>query len=230
MNNQAVVYWLKAGQLALKRSANLEAASHLRKGLELVGSLPGSEERLRLELSLESATGHGNDCSQGLGCSGGPSSLFESADARRHAERQDLRYSPRCEARARIRPFQATCARPRCWATNANRSDWSSRKRPIIQVTSSKRIISSGGSTFISVTTTPANFMRAMAWPPMITSGIVTLPGAMPDTTPVYAAGRFPHRCSSCAASPDQAVARSREAIALAERDLHPLSTGAGAD
>ena len=38
---QAVAYWLKAGQQALKRSANLEAMAHLGKGLELVAALPG---------------------------------------------------------------------------------------------------------------------------------------------------------------------------------------------
>jgi class 3 adenylate cyclase/predicted ATPase len=54
---QAAAYWLKAGQQALKRSANLEAAAHLRKGLELLGSLPDSESRLRQELSLQTAMG-----------------------------------------------------------------------------------------------------------------------------------------------------------------------------
>ena len=53
----AAAYWLKAGQRALKRSANLEAAAHLAKGLEAVALLAESEERARLELSLQTATG-----------------------------------------------------------------------------------------------------------------------------------------------------------------------------
>jgi class 3 adenylate cyclase/predicted ATPase len=57
LTEQAVAYWLKAGQRALKRSANLEAAAHLRKGLELVASLPDSEGRQRQELSLQTAIG-----------------------------------------------------------------------------------------------------------------------------------------------------------------------------
>ena len=43
LTEQAVAYWLKAGQQALKRSANLEAMAHLGKGLELVASLPDTE-------------------------------------------------------------------------------------------------------------------------------------------------------------------------------------------
>ncbi|MER8709765.1 AAA family ATPase [Mesorhizobium sp. M1088] len=83
VNYQAAVYWLKAGQLALKRSANLEAASHLRKGLELVGSLPGSEDRLRLELSLESATGTAMIAAKGWGA---PEVLQAFSSARRLAD------------------------------------------------------------------------------------------------------------------------------------------------
>ncbi|SJM30521.1 adenylate/guanylate cyclase domain-containing protein [Mesorhizobium delmotii] len=52
---QAIEYWLKAGQQALKRSANREAVAHLGKGLEVVGSLPDSEGRLRQELRLQNA-------------------------------------------------------------------------------------------------------------------------------------------------------------------------------
>ena len=54
---QAVAYWLKAGQQALKRSANPEAFAHLGKGLELVASLPETEDRLRQEIHLQSAMG-----------------------------------------------------------------------------------------------------------------------------------------------------------------------------
>ena len=54
---QAIPYWLKAGQRALKRSAHHEAVALFAKGLELVASLPASEGRLRQELSLQTAMG-----------------------------------------------------------------------------------------------------------------------------------------------------------------------------
>lgn len=47
----AVQLWLRAGQQALSRSANLEALSHLRAGLALIGHL-APDEGARLELSL----------------------------------------------------------------------------------------------------------------------------------------------------------------------------------
>ena len=37
---KAVVYWLKAGQKSLERSATTEAAAHLQKGLDVVDGLP----------------------------------------------------------------------------------------------------------------------------------------------------------------------------------------------
>ena len=37
---QAIPYWQRAGERALQRWANLEAISHLKKGLELLGSIP----------------------------------------------------------------------------------------------------------------------------------------------------------------------------------------------
>jgi class 3 adenylate cyclase/tetratricopeptide (TPR) repeat protein len=55
----AVAYWLKAGQLALARSAMSEAVAQLRKGLELLSSAPDSvvtqEHELRLQVALGSA-------------------------------------------------------------------------------------------------------------------------------------------------------------------------------
>ena len=53
----AIAYWLKAGNLALSRSANAEAVKHLRKGLELTQSQVPSDERARQELKFYLALG-----------------------------------------------------------------------------------------------------------------------------------------------------------------------------
>jgi class 3 adenylate cyclase/predicted ATPase len=53
----AVGYWLRAGQLAAGRSANVEAIAHLRSGLASLGALPPGEPRTRLELPLQLALG-----------------------------------------------------------------------------------------------------------------------------------------------------------------------------
>src|SRR5262249_38515958 len=50
-------YWLRAGNLALSRSANAEAVKHLGQGIELTRSLAPSPERVRKELGFHMALG-----------------------------------------------------------------------------------------------------------------------------------------------------------------------------
>lgn len=50
---QAIPYWQRAGQRALERSANLEAISHLARGIELTSRLQDSPERAHQELALQ---------------------------------------------------------------------------------------------------------------------------------------------------------------------------------
>ena len=51
---QAIPYWQQAGQRAVQRSANVEAISHLTKGLELLKTLPDTPERAQQELCCKS--------------------------------------------------------------------------------------------------------------------------------------------------------------------------------
>ncbi len=54
---KAVRYWHLAGEKALERSANAEAAGHLARGLELLGELPDPAARRPLELELRLTLG-----------------------------------------------------------------------------------------------------------------------------------------------------------------------------
>jgi predicted ATPase/class 3 adenylate cyclase len=54
---RAIGYWLKAGERAAERSANLEAIRHLTRGLEALKTLPESLERDRRELAFQIAVG-----------------------------------------------------------------------------------------------------------------------------------------------------------------------------
>ena len=54
---QAVAYWLKAGQQALASSAMTEAVAQLRKGLNLLADLPDGWWRQQQELDLQTALG-----------------------------------------------------------------------------------------------------------------------------------------------------------------------------
>jgi predicted ATPase/class 3 adenylate cyclase len=54
---QAVPYWQRAGQRAIERSANLEAISHLTRGLAVLQTLPETPHRTQQELTLQLALG-----------------------------------------------------------------------------------------------------------------------------------------------------------------------------
>lgn len=84
--DQAGEYWLKAGQQALTRSANIEALGHLGKGLEVVASLPSTEARLKREVHLQNAMGVAAMAVKGWGA---PDVLHAFSSARKLCERLD---------------------------------------------------------------------------------------------------------------------------------------------
>jgi predicted ATPase len=55
--DQAIPCWQRAGQRAIERSANMEAISHLTKGLELVELLSDEAERIQQELTVQTILG-----------------------------------------------------------------------------------------------------------------------------------------------------------------------------
>jgi len=57
LNEKAVSFWQQAGQIAMRRSAIIEAVNHFSKGLELLESLPDSPERVSQELALQITLG-----------------------------------------------------------------------------------------------------------------------------------------------------------------------------
>jgi class 3 adenylate cyclase len=63
----AAGYWLAAGRLAARRSANSEAVAHLRRGIAAVRGLPETVERNRMELALQLALGPALVSSRGFG-------------------------------------------------------------------------------------------------------------------------------------------------------------------
>jgi class 3 adenylate cyclase/predicted ATPase len=54
---QAVGYWYKAGQSAVQRSAHVEAISHLTKGLELLQTLPETPDHVQRAVDMHIALG-----------------------------------------------------------------------------------------------------------------------------------------------------------------------------
>ena len=54
---QAIPYWQQAGRRAAQRSANVEAVTHLRRGLALLEMLPETPERNQHELAIQATLG-----------------------------------------------------------------------------------------------------------------------------------------------------------------------------
>jgi predicted ATPase len=57
LTEEAIGYWKRAGQRAAERSAHAESAAHLSKGLDLLRTLPESAERSEHELDLLTSLG-----------------------------------------------------------------------------------------------------------------------------------------------------------------------------
>jgi predicted ATPase len=57
LGGQAMGYWQRAGERALQGSANVEAVSHLTKGLEVLKTLPETPERAQQELDVQITLG-----------------------------------------------------------------------------------------------------------------------------------------------------------------------------
>jgi len=64
---RAIEWWRRAGERALSKSANVEAASHLAKGITAVHTLPAEPERDRLELTLSVPLGSATRAVKGQG-------------------------------------------------------------------------------------------------------------------------------------------------------------------
>lgn len=63
----AAEFWQKAGERALRQSANIEAVQHLRRGVDLARSLPPSADRSHRELALLLALGPATRAVKGHG-------------------------------------------------------------------------------------------------------------------------------------------------------------------
>ena len=57
LNNDALIYWQRAGQRAIERSANVEAIRHTTRALELLNTLPNSRGKSQHELVLQTTLG-----------------------------------------------------------------------------------------------------------------------------------------------------------------------------
>ncbi len=69
LTEPAIDYWWKAGEQALRRSANVEAINHISRGLALLDALPQTRARDQRELGLQLALGPALMAARGQGTS-----------------------------------------------------------------------------------------------------------------------------------------------------------------
>jgi class 3 adenylate cyclase len=86
LNEEAVGYWLRAGQQAIERSAMMEAVTQLRKGLDLVTNLPKTTDHLQSELDMQMAIGAALSATTGFA---GPATVEANTRARALTEQLD---------------------------------------------------------------------------------------------------------------------------------------------
>ncbi|MGI9304304.1 MAG: AAA family ATPase [Gammaproteobacteria bacterium] len=67
LTEAAIKYWLMAGRRAMQQSANAEAVHHLNQALEILGTLPVTQERHRQEIELQLTLGSVYIASRGFG-------------------------------------------------------------------------------------------------------------------------------------------------------------------
>ena len=108
----AAGYWLAAGRLAARRSANSEAVAHLRRGIAAVRGLPETVERNRLELALQLALGPALVSSRGFGDAEASTGYQRAAElARRLGDDRDrFAATGGCGSRSGRRVLATTCA------------------------------------------------------------------------------------------------------------------------
>jgi TOMM system kinase/cyclase fusion protein len=86
---QAIPYWLRAGQHAVQRSANVEAINHLTKGLAVLTTLPETPGRAQQELDFQTTLSVALIATKGWGAPD-----VEKAQARAHELCQQMEETP----------------------------------------------------------------------------------------------------------------------------------------
>jgi class 3 adenylate cyclase/tetratricopeptide (TPR) repeat protein len=215
---QALPYWLQAGQRAVERSANVEAISHFTKGLDLLKALPATPERVQQELILHLAMG-----SPLLMLKGHTAPEVEQTYARAYDLAQQLGDTPqRFSVLVGVWRFYLSQARlhtarelaEQCFALAQHLQDPTSLQEAHTYLGSTFFFMGDPGTALTHLEQGIALYDPEQSHTLAFSRG--TDPGVV---------------CLSRAAwvlwwlgYPDQALARSQEAVALAQRLSHPYS------
>jgi predicted ATPase len=215
---QAIPYWRRAGERAIQGSANVEAISHLTKGLELLATLPETLARAQQELDFLMALGPALMATQG------PATLeVEQTYARTRALCQQIGETPQLFSTlwGLCRFYRARGALPTARELGEQLDRLAQRKAAPTPCLEARDAL---GSTLFhlgeyaaaqadleqGIALTDPTEQRALALRHDVAPGVTCL---------AYAANIL-----WCLGFPAQAVRRSQEALALAQTLSHPYS------
>ena len=219
LTKQAIDYWQRAGGRAAKRSANVEAAAYLTRGLALIQDLPQSEDRLRLEIQFHTAIGVTMMATKG---SGAPEVLRAYSAAKILCERLG---DP-------SRLFTVLRGEGQYHMISGNLRAADELARQCMQLAEKQRtlhlslrpIMCSGAPASSWGTMPPPSFTRMRGSPYMTPSNIILSRTNIRDTIREFAAGGSRPWPFGSAATRNKRSIAANEALTLANQEQHPLT------
>jgi predicted ATPase len=218
LTKQAVHYWYHAGQRAIQRSAHVEAITHLRQGLKLLEALPETPQRLQREVDMLIA----------LGASLRATKSAEAPEV----EQTYLRAQHLCEHLDN--PYQLFPVLLGLWNYYVVCAEYRTAHElgeQILSLAQQVRDPSMLCAAHRALGTTLMNLGAVTSAHTHFTQGIALYdPQKYPASAFLHGedAGVMCHSFSALAlwylGYPDQALARSQEAVRLAEHSAHPYS------
>jgi class 3 adenylate cyclase/predicted ATPase len=218
LTEQAVAYWYKAGQRASERSAHVEAIAHLRQGLGLLKTLPESPQHTQQELLLHIALGASLLAVKGFAASEVGETYTRARQLCEHLDNPQQLFPV---VRGLWSYYLVRAELQTAHALGEQLLDFAQQVRDVSMLVASRRAL---GTTLYALGAPAAaqtHFAqgialydsqqhRASAFLYGEDSGVICH---------IYAAWTLWYL-----GSPDQALARSQEAVTLAQQVAHPLS------
>jgi len=220
LNEQAVRYWYKAGQRASERFAYVEAIAHLRQGLALLTTLPETSKRTQHEVDIHIALGASLLATKGYGAPEVEQIYLRAHHLCQHLEEPQQLFPV---LRGLWNHYTIRAEHQRAHALGEQFLTLAQQRQDSAMLVAAHRAL---GTTLYNLGT-PAEAHRHF------TQGLALYDPQQHRTSTFLYGEDGGVMCQSFAARalwflgyPDQALARSHEAVTLAQQIVHPFSLG----
>jgi class 3 adenylate cyclase/predicted ATPase len=217
---QSVVYWYKAGQRASERSAHVEAISHLRTGLALLQTFPETPERTRREVDMLISLGVSLDATQSIAA---PEVQQTYTLARQLCEHLEDPHQLFPILHGLCKYYSAHAELQTAHALSERLLDLAQQTQDPVMLPAAHHAVGTALFWLGAVASAHTHFVQGIAlYDPQQHSASASLYG---DDGGVMCLS-YAARALCFLGYPDQALARSHEAVALAQQLAHPLNLG----